>query len=122
MGLTCDELMVRASRAIPVTALLAVLVWGCGMKPLASPTGSPSREVPTAGGAVRIDATRATWRKEKAAILDAVKTCKVTPVDAIRQLEQRRAELAPSVKDGKPIGFSRAKVKQLAGQGKCASA
>lgn len=111
-------IMRAAAGCLSLLALMAPLLWGCQKQPSAKPSESatpPQVQVPS-------DPTRRVWQKEKAKVFAAVAKCSLTPAEAIRQLEQRRKELTPSVKDGRKLGFSPAKVKQIASKAGCAAA
>jgi len=110
--------MTTVARCLCLLALVAPLLWGC-QKPQDS---NSSDSVSPDGQQQSVDPTRARWQKDKAEIFAAVETCDLKPADAIRQLEQRRSELSPALKDGRALGFSPERVEQIARQAGCPGA
>ena len=98
--------------------LMGPLLAGCQKQRDANPSGVVTPAEPRES----VDPTRARWQKDKAEIFAAVEKCQLAPEEAIRQLEKRRSELAPAVKDGRALGFRRSRVAQIARKAGCAGA
>lgn len=58
---------------------------------------------------------RTNWRKEKIVIFDSVKSCALSPEEAIKKLDAKRDELSSKV----AVGFSEDKVRLIAKNAKC---
>ena len=58
---------------------------------------------------------RTNWRKEKVVIFNSVKTCNLSPEEAIKKLNAKRDELSSKV----AVGFSEDKVRLIAKNAKC---
>lgn len=116
MAAILSVLMRSVTTSLSLLVCVAPMLWGCQQQQATSipdPVGQVQQKRPA------IDPTRALWRKEKAEIFAEVEKCVLSPSEAIRKLEKRRAELSPSVKDGRGIGFRPAKVNQIASQAGC---
>ena len=73
----------------------------------------------TACGGISVESQkeqlRTNWRKEKVVIFNSVKSCALSPEEAIRKLNAKRDELSSKV----AVGFSEAKVRLIAKNAKC---
>lgn len=104
---------------LSLVALAPPLLFGCQTQQAPSPANPVTENQQAKQPAAPIDPTRAIWQKEKAEISAEVENCELTPQEAIRRLRSRRTQLAPQVKDGKPLHIGGNKIKRIASQAGC---